>query len=175
MISLPSWHRRRARNTRNKAPKSWRGNGRSRARTGRSATRREPSVRNGLDSSRPARDVALPAFTGPDTLWGLTIWTYEPPGPRTYWGQPHYGPGTAAEIDAHLRRYIVRVYNCCSRRKRSSLPPSTTRRSPSSTSLLRSAASPPPNCDCRCGSTTWTATTNAVKDKWIGFAGGLRE
>jgi hypothetical protein len=32
-----------------------------------------------------------------------------------------------------------------------------------------------PNCDCRSGSTTWTATTNAVKDKWIGFAGGLRE
>jgi hypothetical protein len=43
------------------------------------------------------------------------------------------------------------------------------------TSLPRSAVSPPPNCDCRYGSTTWTATTNAVKDKSIGFAGGLRE
>jgi uncharacterized protein len=37
--------------------------------------------------------------------------TYEPPGPGRYWGQPLYGPGTAAEIDAGLRQYMVRVYN----------------------------------------------------------------
>src|SRR5436190_1229650 len=36
--------------------------------------------------------------------------TYEPPGPGRYWGQPLYGPGTAAEIDAGLRQYMVRVY-----------------------------------------------------------------
>jgi uncharacterized protein len=37
--------------------------------------------------------------------------TYEPPGPGRYWGQPLYGPGTAAEIDAGLRQYMVRVYS----------------------------------------------------------------
>ena len=37
--------------------------------------------------------------------------SYEPPGPGRYWGQPLYGPGTAAEIDAGLRQYMVRVYS----------------------------------------------------------------
>jgi uncharacterized protein len=37
--------------------------------------------------------------------------TCEPPGPGRYWGQPLYGPGTAAEIDAGLRQYMVRVYS----------------------------------------------------------------
>jgi FtsH-binding integral membrane protein len=37
--------------------------------------------------------------------------TYEPPGAGRYWGHPGYGPGTAAEIDAGLRQYMVRVYN----------------------------------------------------------------
>jgi FtsH-binding integral membrane protein len=37
--------------------------------------------------------------------------TYEPPGPGRHWGQPLYGPGTAAEIDAGLRQYMVRVYS----------------------------------------------------------------
>jgi FtsH-binding integral membrane protein len=37
--------------------------------------------------------------------------TYEPPGAGRYWGQPLYGPGTAAEIDAGLRQYMVRVYS----------------------------------------------------------------
>ena len=37
--------------------------------------------------------------------------TYEPPGAGRYWGQPLYGPGTTAEIDAGLRQYMVRVYS----------------------------------------------------------------
>lgn len=37
--------------------------------------------------------------------------SYEPPGPGRYWGQPLYGPSTAAEIDAGLRQYMVRVYS----------------------------------------------------------------
>src|SRR2546423_8338379 len=36
--------------------------------------------------------------------------SYEQPGPGRYWGQPLYGPGTAAEVDAGLRQYMVRVY-----------------------------------------------------------------
>ena len=36
--------------------------------------------------------------------------TYEPPGPGPYWTHPGYGPGIAAEIDAGLRQYMVRVY-----------------------------------------------------------------
>jgi hypothetical protein len=36
--------------------------------------------------------------------------TYEPPGPGPYWAHPGYGPGIAAEIDAGLRHYMVRVY-----------------------------------------------------------------
>jgi hypothetical protein len=37
--------------------------------------------------------------------------SYEPPGPGRYWEQPLYGPSTAAEIDAGLRQYMVRVYS----------------------------------------------------------------
>jgi hypothetical protein len=37
--------------------------------------------------------------------------SYEQPGPGRYWGQPLYGPGTAAEVDAGLRQYMVRVYS----------------------------------------------------------------
>ena len=37
--------------------------------------------------------------------------SYEPPGPDRYWGEPLYGPSTAAEIDAGLRQYMVRVYS----------------------------------------------------------------
>src|SRR5437763_14019125 len=37
--------------------------------------------------------------------------TYEPPGPGPYWTHPGYGPGIAAEIDAGLRQYMVRVYS----------------------------------------------------------------
>ena len=37
--------------------------------------------------------------------------SYEPPGPGRYWGQPLYGRSTAAEIDAGLRQYMVRVYS----------------------------------------------------------------
>jgi uncharacterized protein len=37
--------------------------------------------------------------------------SYEQPGPGRYWGQPLYGPGTAAEFDAGLRQYMVRVYS----------------------------------------------------------------
>jgi hypothetical protein len=37
--------------------------------------------------------------------------SYEPPGPGRYWGQSLYGPGSAAEIDAGLRQYMVRVYS----------------------------------------------------------------
>ena len=36
--------------------------------------------------------------------------TCEPPGPGPYWTHPGYGPGIAAEIDAGLRQYMVRVY-----------------------------------------------------------------
>jgi hypothetical protein len=36
--------------------------------------------------------------------------TYEPPGPGPYWTHPGCGPGIAAEIDAGLRQYMVRVY-----------------------------------------------------------------
>jgi FtsH-binding integral membrane protein len=36
--------------------------------------------------------------------------TYEPPGPGTYWRRPRYGPAIAAEIDAGLRQFMVRVY-----------------------------------------------------------------
>jgi FtsH-binding integral membrane protein len=35
--------------------------------------------------------------------------TYEPPGPGPYWTRPDYGPSIAAEIDAGLRQYMVRV------------------------------------------------------------------
>jgi uncharacterized protein len=37
--------------------------------------------------------------------------TYEPPDPGNRWVPPLYGPATAAEIDAGLRQYMVRVYN----------------------------------------------------------------
>src|SRR5690348_1270758 len=37
--------------------------------------------------------------------------SYEQPGPGRYWGQQLYGPGTAAEVDAGLRQYMVRVYS----------------------------------------------------------------
>src|SRR5438270_11636103 len=37
--------------------------------------------------------------------------TYEPPGPGPYWTHPDYGSGIAAEIDAGLRQYMVRVYS----------------------------------------------------------------
>jgi FtsH-binding integral membrane protein len=37
--------------------------------------------------------------------------SYEPPGAGRYWEQPLYGPSTAAEIDAGLRQYMVRVYS----------------------------------------------------------------
>jgi hypothetical protein len=36
--------------------------------------------------------------------------TYEPPGHGPYWTHPGIGPGIAAEIDAGLRQYMVRVY-----------------------------------------------------------------
>ena len=36
--------------------------------------------------------------------------SYQPPGPGPYWTHPDYGPGIAAEIDAGLRQYMVRVY-----------------------------------------------------------------
>jgi hypothetical protein len=39
----------------------------------------------------------------------------------------------------------------------------------------RPAASSPPNCACPSASTTWGRHYRAVKDKWIGFAGGLSE
>jgi uncharacterized protein len=37
--------------------------------------------------------------------------TYEPPDPGNRWVPPLYGLATAAEIDAGLRQYMVRVYN----------------------------------------------------------------
>jgi hypothetical protein len=37
--------------------------------------------------------------------------SYEPPGPGPYWTHPGYGPAIAAEIDAGLRQYMVRVYS----------------------------------------------------------------
>ena len=37
--------------------------------------------------------------------------TYEPPGFGSRQVPPLYGPATAAEIDAGLRQYMVRVYN----------------------------------------------------------------
>jgi hypothetical protein len=35
----------------------------------------------------------------------------EPPGPGPYWTRPDYDPGIAAEIDAGLRQYMVRLYS----------------------------------------------------------------